>query len=117
MLATPQQSSTINNETGFADPVPKPNAPIEKKLIPILDVMCIDTTDNLTFTIVLHDDCQMNSYDVAEAKPQNNRSNSLISAFGNILNNANNQRLAEGGFPMAFESEHVPEILQGFQKI
>ena len=83
--------------------------------------MCLDTVDNLTFTIVLHDDCQLNCYDVAEApKPQNQRSNSMFSAFDNLgkmLNNANSQKLGDGGFPMAFESEHVPEILQGFHKI
>mmetsp|Transcript_17584 Transcript_17584/g.23749 ORF Transcript_17584/g.23749 Transcript_17584/m.23749 type:complete len:102 (+) Transcript_17584:1197-1502(+) len=83
--------------------------------------MCLETMDNLTFTIVLHDDCQLNSYDVAveaaAASAQTKRSNSLISAFGSMLNNATNQSKTDGGFPMAFESEHVPEILQGFHKI
>lgn len=67
MLITPTKQSTINNETGFASPRNKPQVAFEKKLVPILDVMCLDTTDNLSFTIVLHDDCQMNVYDVADA--------------------------------------------------
>ena len=40
-----------------------------------------------------------------------------MNAFGSILNNSSNQQLQDGGFPMAFESEHVPELIQGFQKL
>jgi len=93
MLVTPTHTSTVNNETGFAEkPGPKMPGSNEKKLIPILDVKLLESLDNLTFSIVLHDECQLNSYDVAEAGGQgaNKRSSSLISAFGNMLTNANN---------------------------
>lgn len=87
-------------------------------MIPVLDIKVIESMDNLTFSIVLHDECQMNSYDVGdESGKKQGRTTSLINAFGNMLNNATNQSQADGGFPMAFESEHVPDILQGFQKI
>ena len=42
----------------------------------------------------------------------------MINAFGNMLNNINGSKDGgDGGFPMAFESEHVPELIQGFQKL
>jgi len=112
---SPSTASTVNGETGFA--LPSPRAQVsEKKMIPVLDIKVIESLDNLTFSIVLHDECQMNSYDVADTtKPM--RTSSLMNAFGNMLNNATSQSQADGGFPMAFESEHVPDILQGFQKI
>ena len=57
----------MNNETGFAEkPGQKPAGSFEKKLIPILDVKILESLDNLTFSIVLHDECQLNSYDVAD---------------------------------------------------
>ena len=92
---------------------------VEKKLIPALDIKSLETVDALTFSIILHDECLLNCYDVAEPSPsqqnkRNNRTSSLINAFGSILNNSNNQSQQDGGFPMAFESEHVPEVLQGF---
>ena len=95
---------------------------VEKKLIPALDIKSLETVDALTFSIILHDECLLNCYDVAEPSQsnqnkRNNRTSSLINAFGSILNNSNNQSQQDGGFPMAFESEHVPEVLQGFQKL
>jgi len=47
----------------------------------------------------------------------NNRTSSLINAFGNMLNNTSSKEETDGGFPMAFESDHVPELIQGFQKL
>ena len=89
-------------------------------MIPVLDVKQVETLDNLTFSIILHDDCLMNCYDVIDPSTQNkrnNRTSSLMNAFGSMLNNANSQSQSDGGFPMAFESEHVPDVLQGFYKI
>ena len=34
-----------------------------------------------------------------------------------MLNNGADKKVGDGGFPMAFESEHVPELLGGFQKL
>jgi len=34
-----------------------------------------------------------------------------------MLNNTNSKEETDGGFPMAFESDHVPELIQGFQKL
>lgn len=86
-------------------------------MIPILDIKVIESMDNLTFSIVLHDECQMNSYDVGDDGGKKQARTTLINAFGSMLSNAMSQSQADGGFPMAFESEHVPDILQGFQKI
>lgn len=33
-----------------------------------------------------------------------------------MLNNGSGKD-SDGGFPMAFESEHVPELIQGFNKL
>ena len=33
-----------------------------------------------------------------------------------MLNNGNGQE-SDGGFPMAFESDHVPDVIQGFTKL
>ena len=109
-------ASAINSETGFADPM---KGTPEKKLIPVLDVKSVDSVDNLTFSIILHDECQLSCYDVIDPSAQNkknNRTSSLITAFGSMLNNDKDKQ-TDGGFPMAFESEHVPEIIQGFQKV
>ena len=67
MLVTPApQAGSSDTPGGFAAlPSPKAQA-MEKKMIPVLDIKVIDSMDNLTFSIVLHDECQMNSYDVAE---------------------------------------------------
>ena len=69
---------------------------VEKKLIPALDIKSLETVDALTFSIILHDECLLNCYDVAEPSQsqqnkKNNRTSSLINAFGSILNNSNNQ--------------------------
>lgn len=112
-LETSSHNTLINKETGFADPIP--GGP-EKKLIPVLDIKYLETVDSLTFSIILHDDCLLNCYDVADQSSdqqtkRNNRTSSLINAFGSILNNSNNSQKSDGGFPMAFESEHVPELI------
>ena len=93
---------------------------MEQKLIPVLDIKAVESVDSLTFSIILYDECQLNSYDIgesAQANKKSNRTSSLINAFGSIMNNAAKQSQSDGGFPMAFESEHVPAIIQGFQKI
>lgn len=41
--------------------------PIERKLVPALDVKQI-TTQSLSFTLTLQDDCQDNDYDLPEEK-------------------------------------------------
>lgn len=51
----------VDSQTGFAA---KPEAR-EKKLIPALDIKSFETVDCLTFSIILHDDCLLNCYDVA----------------------------------------------------
>ena len=89
-------------------------------MVPILDIKAVESADGLTFSVILYDECLLNCYDVAEPGAQNkknNRASSLINAFGSMLNNATNQNQSDGGFPMAFESEHCPAIIQGFHKI
>ena len=90
--------STINSETGFAEPSPKAGGPAasqEKKLIPVLDVKLLESVDSLTFAIILHDECQLSCYDVidqsAAQNKRNNRTSSLINAFGTMLNAAQGQ--------------------------
>ena len=39
----------------------------EKKLIPALDIKCLDTVDSLTFSVILHDECLLNCYDITDA--------------------------------------------------
>ena len=97
----------------------KSKPPPEKKLIPALDIKSVETVDALTFSIILHDDCLLNCYDIvdpAKAPKKNYRTSSLISAFGSIMTGSSSQH-SDGGFPMAFESEHVTQIIQCFQKL
>ena len=56
----------VDSQTGFATSprASKPGAR-EKKLIPALDIKSFETVDCLTFSIILHDDCLLNCYDVA----------------------------------------------------
>ena len=88
-------TASINSQTGFADPS-SPRGGLEKKLIPALDIKSLETVDSLTFSIILHDECLLNCYDVAQPpssqqNKRNNRTSSLINAFGSILNNSSNQ--------------------------
>ena len=67
----PQGQSMINSETGFADPMKgggsnSNSSTAEKKMIPVLDIKQLETLDNLTFSIILHDDCLLNCYDVID---------------------------------------------------
>lgn len=108
----------IDKETGFAELTKGPEK-TEKKLIPALDIKSMESVDSLTFSIILHEECLLNCYDVLPSTPsrkQSNRTSSLINAFGSILNNGSGKD-SDGGFPMAFESEHVPELIQGFHKL
>lgn len=57
-------SNQVNSETGFAEIGNKNNQ--EKKLIPALDIKSIESVDSLTFSIILHDECLLNCYDIAE---------------------------------------------------
>lgn len=56
-LESPQESSE-----GSKDGKVK----LEKKMIPALDIKTVESVDNLSFAIVLHDDCNLNCYDVSE---------------------------------------------------
>lgn len=89
---TPEASAgNTNSETGFAEPA---KGVVEKKLIPALDIKTLETVDSLTFSIILHDDCLLNCYDVidqAQQNKRNNRTSSLINAFGNMLNTGTSQ--------------------------
>ena len=38
----------------------------EKKMIPALDIKSLETVDALTFSIILHDDCLLNVYDIVD---------------------------------------------------
>ena len=89
----------------------------EKKMIPALDIKSLETVDALTFSIILHDDCLLNCYDVVEQEKSTKakRTTSLFN-LGNLMN-LNSSQKDDGGFPMAFESEHVTQIIQFYQKL
>ena len=56
----------VDSQTGFAaSPRSRKPAAPEKKRIPVLDIKSFETVDSLTFSIILHDDCLLNCYDVA----------------------------------------------------
>jgi len=86
----------------------------EWKLIPALDIKVLESVDSLTFSIILHDDCLLNDYNEETVKPnkKKNRTSSIIS-FG-LLGKGGED---DGGFPMAFESEHVTSIVAAFRKL
>ena len=52
----------------------------EKKMIPALDIKSLETVDALTFSIILHDDCLLNCYDILDMKQtkKGNRTSSMI---------------------------------------
>ena len=51
-------------------PKNKPANPgYEKKMIPALDIKNLESLDSLTFSIILHDECLLNSYDETITKP------------------------------------------------
>ena len=80
----------------------------EKKLIPALDIKVLESVDSLTFSIILHDECLLTNYDVFENKSDlKMRKASQMLSFG-LLGKSDE---GDGGFPMAFESEHVPQIV------
>lgn len=116
-IQTPEESEQPSDDIGDLLST-KPKILAEKKLIPALDIKSIETVDALTFTIILHDDCLLNCYDIVEPSKtkKNNRTSSLITAFGSLMNGGSSQN-SDGGFPMAFESEHVPQIIQCYQKL
>lgn len=72
--------------------------------------------DSLTFSVILHEECLLNDYNIvtpAQQQKKANRTSSLINAFGRVMSQSGSQ-VNDGGFPMAFESDHVPVIVQSF---
>ena len=63
----------------------------EKKLIPALDIKQLEAVDAVSFSIVLHEECLLNCYDVVDQTSDTNRvkktaSTSLLSALGSLMN-------------------------------
>ena len=66
-LETPESKMMVDSQTGFASTNQnKKTEAREKKLIPALDIKSFETVDSLTFSIILHDDCLLNCYDVVQ---------------------------------------------------
>ena len=90
--------------------------PIERKLVPALHIKQV-TAQNFTFTIVLHDECNTNDYDIVEEKVVSRRQQltSALNPMKLLKKNPNQTKLP--AFPMTFESDYVQKILECFRKL
>lgn len=92
--------------------------PNERKLVPALDIKQI-LSQSLEFTIILQDDCNDNDYDIPDEKVVSRRQSLL--AYGSALNPMKLLRKdstalkSQQSFPMTFESEYAPKIIDGFR--
>jgi hypothetical protein len=95
-----------------------PGQPTERKLVPALDIKQI-LSQSLEFTIVLQDDCADNDYDIPEEKVVTRRQSLL--KYGSALNPMKLLRKdstaakLQQTFPMTFESDYAPKIIDGFR--
>jgi hypothetical protein len=85
-----------------------------KKLIPLLHIKCLESTDSLTFIIVLIEEVAGELYDELIPGSILKQKKSSLSMF------SKKEKIDPGlegiKLPMAFESEHTPKIIQCFNK-
>lgn len=69
-LESKEDNPISENMMDLLSPKNKPANPgYEKKMIPALDIKNLESLDSLTFSIILHDECLLNSYDETITKP------------------------------------------------
>ena len=92
-------------------------------MIPVLDIKTLESVDSLTFSIILYDECLLNNYNEQQVQEKQNITNKAKNRASMMLKKSTfglfsaGEADDDGGFPMAFESEHVPQIVQNFKKI
>ena len=85
-------------------------------MIPALDVQAFESMDALSFSIILNEECNGNVYEEGASAQQSNSGSTtkVLNSFSKLLSKKDN---VENLFPMSFESEHVPQIINSFGKL